>query len=215
MQIARIMTKNPFTIGPKAKVTEAQALMRRERIHRLPVVDGGGRLVGIISEKDLLNVSPSPASTLDMYEMSALLAKITVDSVMTKKTIVADEACLIEDAARMLVDNDIGGLPVVNKDHVVVGIVTESDLFKLFIESFGSRKRGLRITCLVPERQGELAELTGALSAKGGNIISLGTFPGEDSTNSIVVIKLEGLEQTQVSAIIEPLIVQELDIREV
>lgn len=214
MFVSRVMTRNPFTVHPETPVADAQALIRKEKIHRLPVLDKENRLVGIVSEKDLLYASPSPATTLSVYEMSALLARLQVKKVMTKKVITVTEDTLLEDAARILVDNNIGGVPVMKGDFLV-GIVTESDIFKLFIELFGTRKRGIRATVLVPEKQGEIAQMTSAVAEKGGNIISFGTFPGEDVSNAICAFKVEGITAEDLSAAIEPYVVQALDIREV
>ncbi len=215
MFVSHFMTRNPVTIQPDAPVTEAQVLMRRERVHRLPVVDRTGKLVGLVSDKDLLNVAPSAATTLDMYEMTSLLANIKVERVMTHKVLAVHEDTLVEDAARLMADNDIGGLPVVSKDNLVLGIITESDLFRLFIDLFGSRRKGLRMTLLVPQKQGELAALAGAIAAKGGNIIAIGTAPGKDPSNASCMIKLDGISREAAIALATPLVLEIQDIREV
>jgi len=215
MLVSDIMTINPVTVRTGTPLTDTQVLMRQEKVHRLPVVDAQGRLCGIVSEKDLLNVAPSQASTLDMYEMVSLLSKIKVDDVMTRKVITVGSDSLVEDAARLLADNDIGGVPVVNDQQAVVGIVTESDLFHLFIEMFGSRKKGLRICFLVPEQRGELAEIAGAIAAQGGNILAVGTAPGTDSSNVRCIMKLEGMAQDLVLKLLAPLVLSVLDVRQV
>lgn len=212
MTVAKIMTRNPFTVDWNTPVTDAQSLMRRERFHRLPVLSKHKKLIGIISEKDLLYAAPSPATSLNVYEMSELLNRLTVSEVMTEDVITIDETTLIEDAARIMVDTNIGGLPVL-RDGVLIGIVTESDLFRLFIELFGTRRTGMRLSLLVPEKRGEIAAITTAITENGGNIISLGTFPGEDPTNHTVIIKVEDIHRDTVSSILEPLQVQVLDIR--
>ena len=88
MTVNSVMTRNPITVLGSDPVTDAQTLMKREKIHRLPVVDAHHKLVGIVSEKDLLYATPSPATTLSLYEMSNLLARLKVEKVMTKKLIV-------------------------------------------------------------------------------------------------------------------------------
>jgi acetoin utilization protein AcuB len=214
MKVSKIMTHNPITVRPSTPITDAQALIRKEKIHRLPVLDDSNRLVGIVAEKDILYASPSPASTLSVYEMSALLGKLTVEKVMTKKVISVEEDTLIEDAARIMADNDIGGLPVMRKDKIV-GIVTESDIFKLLIELFGTRKKGVRATLLIPEKRGEIAQMASAIADAGGNIISIGTFLGEDPTNAICTLKLEGIGKDDLPSVVEPYVEEILDIREV
>jgi len=213
MVVRRVMSRNPFTVDQETPVNEAQALMRRERIHRLPVLNQQRTLVGIISEKDLLYASPSPATTLNVYEMSNLLSKLKVEKVMTKKVITVGEDTLIEDAARIMVDNNIGGVPVMKDDHLV-GIVTESDIFRLFIELFGTRRPGLRATLLIPDKVAEIAQLASAIANAGGNIISLGTFPGDDPTNSLCTVKVERLSKDELAAACTPIVEEILDIRE-
>lgn len=214
MTVSRVMTSNPYTVLPEAPVADAMELIRREKVHRLPVLDKEKKLVGIVSEKDLLYASPSPASTLSVYEMSALLARLAVKKVMTKEVVTVTEDTLIEDAAHLMIDRNIGGLPVM-RDGLLVGIVTESDIFKLFIELFGTRKRGLRATVLVPEKRGEISEIATAISDKGGNIISFGTFLGDDLSNAICTFKVEGIDKETLEEAIGPYIVRSVDIREV
>jgi acetoin utilization protein AcuB len=208
------MTSNPYTIGEHDPVTDAQTIMRREKIHRLPVVGHGHKLVGIVSEKDLLYATPSPATTLNVYEMSNLLSKLKVDSVMTKKVLTVSPDTLVEDAARILVDNNIGGLPVMDGDKLV-GIVTESDLFRLLIDLFGTRRKGVRATLRVPERPGELADTTRVIADAGGNVISVGTFSGNDMTNAVMTLKVEGIGKDHLLELLEPLVVEVMDVREV
>jgi acetoin utilization protein AcuB len=206
------MTQNPYTVEKSTPVTDAQTIMQREKIHRLPVIQGQ-KLVGIVSEKDLLYATPSPATTLNVYEMNNLLSKLKVESVMTKDVLSVEPSTLVEDAARKLVDNDIGGLPVVETNKLV-GIVTESDLFRLLIDLFGTRKPGVRATLRVPERPGELADTTRAIADAGGNVISMGTFSGNDMSNAVMTLKVEGLGKEKLLSILEPLVVEVMDVRE-
>lgn len=214
MTVQSVMTANPFTVGENDSVRDAQSLMQREQIHRLPVLNGSKKLVGIVSEKDLLYATPSPATTLNVYEMSNLLSKLKVQSVMTRAPLTIGPETLVEDAARTLVDNNIGGLPVV-ENGTLVGIVTESDLFRLLIDLFGTRKSGVRATLRVPERPGELADTTRVIADAGGNVISVGTFSGNDLTNAVMTLKVEGITKEHLIAILEPMIVEVMDVREV
>lgn len=213
MNVGQRMTRNPVTVSPDISVPEAQAIMRREKIRRLPVVDKQGKLVGIVTSLDLIHASPSPATSLDMYELHYLLSKLKVEAVMTKNVITVMEDLPIEEAARTMADNNISGLPVMRND-ILVGIITESDLFKLFIELFGARHKGVRLTVLLPERKGELADLAGAIAKIGGNIISLATFEGEDPTNSFCTIKVESVDKTNLINAVTPLVERIVDVRE-
>jgi acetoin utilization protein AcuB len=145
--------------------------------------------------------------------MNNLLSKLKVESVMTKTVLTVEPSTLVEDAARKLVDNDIGGLPVV-ENKKLVGIVTESDLFRLLIDLFGTRKPGVRATLRVPERPGELADTTRAIADAGGNVISMGTFSGNDMSNAVMTLKVEGVGKDQLLSILEPLVVEIMDVRE-
>lgn len=213
MNVGLCMTKNPVTIGPDMSVPDAQAIMRREKIHRLPVLDKSGKLVGIVTASDLIHASAAPATSLDIYELHYLISKLKVETVMTKKVVTVTEDLPIEEAARIMADNNISGLPVMRGD-VVVGIITESDLFKLFIELFGARHTGIRLTVLLPEKRGELAAVAGAISSLGGNIISLATFDGEDPTNSYCTMKVEGLNRKELVDAVSPLVDRVVDVRE-
>jgi len=213
MTVASVMTKNPFTVKDNDPVTDAQTILRREKIHRLPVLDHRGALIGIVSEKDLLYAAPSPATTLNVYEMSNLLSKLKVSTVMSKDLITVSSSTPVEDAARLLVDNNIGGLPVVDEGKLV-GIVTESDLFRLLIDLFGTRHKGVRVTLRVPERPGELADATKAVADAGGNLIALGTFSGNDMSNAVIILKAEGIEKDRLIEVLEPLVIEVIDVRE-
>jgi len=116
MLVKDVMTKSPITITPETSVPEAKALMTKQKINKLPVVDKSGALVGIITKNDLLKAAPSDATTLDMFELSYLLNKLTVEKVMHKdvKTVVETET--VEEAARLMADYGIGCLPVMKQD---------------------------------------------------------------------------------------------------
>lgn len=214
MTVGKRMTPNPITIQPDCSVAKARKIMQREKIHRIPVVEKNGRLKGIVTEKDLLKASPSAATALDVYEISELLASLTVETVMTTEPITIDEDTTIEDAARIMSDNNIGGLPIL-REGKLTGIITESDLFKIFIELFGARRSGIRATMLIPEKKGEIAAIAEAIRDKGGNIISIGTFLGEDMTNALCTIKVEDISKDELLACISPYVDEVRDIREV
>ncbi|MEE8440264.1 MAG: CBS and ACT domain-containing protein [Spirochaetia bacterium] len=208
------MTRNPFTLTESNTVADAQSLMDREKIHRLPVINEQKKLVGIVSKADLLEAAPSPATTLSVYEMNNLLAKLTIDEIMSRDVLTVTSETVVEDAARLLVDKNIGGLPVM-AGETLVGIVTESDLFRLFIDLFGTRRKGVRATLRVPERPGELADMTKLITDAGGNIISIGTFSGNDVTNAVLILKVEQIAKDELLELLQPLVVEVMDAREV
>jgi acetoin utilization protein AcuB len=213
MLIFERMTHPVITVPPDMSIMNALAMLRREHIRRAPVVKDGA-LVGIVSDHDLLNASPSQASSLSIWEMNYMLSKITVKDVMTENVIAVDVNTPIEEAARILADNKIGGLPV-TRDEKLVGIVTETDIFKLFLELMGARDAGVRITALIPEKQGELAALSQAITENGGVFVSFGIFAGDDATNKEVTFKVTGIDKETAVKAIQPYIVSIKDIREV
>ncbi len=214
MIVKNRMTRNPITISPDTPVAEAQRIMRREKIHRLPVLNKKKELVGIVTEKDLLYASPSPVSTLDIHEMTYLLSQLTVKKVMSTQVLTIPSDTVLEEAARIMVDSDIGGLPIVDSGSLV-GIITESDLFKVFMELFGARHSGLRVTLLIPDKPGEISALGQAITEKGGDIISLGTFLGTDASNAVCTMKVQGLAKDVLVEALKPCSIELIDIREV
>lgn len=211
MLVGERMSHPVITIAPDLPITEAVNLMRKEHIRRTPVVKGG-KLVGIVSDKDLLNASPSPATSLSIWEMNYLLSKIKVEDVMTTEILSINVDTPVEEAARIMADNKIGGLPVM-KDNRVVGMITETDLFKIFLELMGAREKGIRVTAMIPEKVGELADLTKAIAEAGGNFISFGQTAGEDPSNREVTFKVSGLDESKVKKAIDQFIEKITDIR--
>ncbi len=213
MLVGERMTHPVITVSPKTPMQEAHKLMRDEKIRRLPVVDDRGKLIGIISESDLLHASPSDASSLSVWEMNYLLSKVLVKDIMTRDVITAKIDTPLEDAARNMVDNKIGGLPVV-KDGEVVGIITETDLFKVFLELLGARESGVRLTVLVPHVPGKLTQLTKSIFESGGNLLALGVFLGESSENREITMKVGGVDLATLEKVVKDHVERIVDIRE-
>lgn len=211
MLVGERMSHPVITVTPDMTVLDAVDLLRREHIRRAPVVHDG-KLVGIVAEKDMLNASPSTATLLSMWEVNYLVSKIKVKDVMTKHVLTTTEDTPIEVAARVMADNKVGGLPVL-RDGKVVGIITETDLFKMMIEMMGARQKGVRASVLVANKAGEIARLSQAIFQAGGNIIALGTFLGEDPSNAELTFKVSGLAEADLKALLEPLALQVKDVR--
>ena len=131
MLIGERMSRPVISVTPDMPVHDARNLFKQENIRRAPVVNKG-KMIGIVSDQDLINASPSLATSLSIWELNYLLSKIKVEDVMTKDVTTIDEDTPIEQAARLMADNKIGGLPVM-RDGKVVGMITETDLFKIFL----------------------------------------------------------------------------------
>jgi acetoin utilization protein AcuB len=193
MLVKHRMTPNPITITPDTKVPDALELTREKGINYLPVMGKRNRLTGIVSRNDLMQAAPSKATTLSVFEANYLLAHLEVQEIMNEPITVSEDTPL-EEAARLMVQKGIGCLPVMRgKD--LVGIITETDIFKAFAEILGGGDPVLRITMRSPDRPGELARLTGVIADLGGNLHSVASFKGEDPEHVYFTFRLEGVDE--------------------
>jgi acetoin utilization protein AcuB len=208
------MTHNPITVAPDLPIAEALEQMRREKIRRFPVLNDKGKLVGIVAEEDLLYASPSPVTSLSVWEVTYLLSQVTVDDVMTKEVITVDEDCPIEEAARLRRVNKVGGLPVM-RDGLLVGIITESDLFDVFLELFMAREKGTRLTVKVPYFKGAMGGILSAVAEKGGLIHAANNFLGDDPSNWGLYLRVADMSQEELIEVVKPLVLEIVDVREV
>lgn len=214
MLVGYRMTPKVITVSPGLPIAEALEQMRHDGVHRYPVVDKKGKMVGIVTHTDLLYASPSSATSLNVWEITYLLNQIKVKEVMTRKVITVDEDCPIEDAARLMRDHEIGGLPVM-RDGQVVGIITESDVFDVFLELLMAQEKGVRLTVLAPYFKGSLAQISSAITEKGGLILALNTFMGEDESNWGCHLKVADIGKDELLEAVKPLVVKVLDVREI
>ncbi len=175
MFVANRMAKNPVTVSVDASVDEASRDMKRGGFRHLPVVDSEGKLVGFLSDRDLMRVAPSPATTLSRYEEQALLAKIKVKDFMSKNVLSIGEDATIEEAALLMYKEKVGALPVVSSVGAVVGIITETDIFKTFVDVMDLEEGKTRLTLLVDNKVGVVAEISKIFTEKGLSIDSLVT----------------------------------------
>ncbi len=212
MLVGERMSRPVIAITKDMPIHEALALFKKEHIRRAPVLQNG-QLIGIVSDKDLLNASPSPVSSLSVWEMNYLLSKVTVQEVMTRKVLTVQTDTPIEEVARLMSDNKIGGIPVMD-DHKVVGMITETDLFKTFLELMGARASGVRVTALVEDHPGKLAQITKAVLDAGGNFVSFGQFAGTDANSRILTFKVAGLKLDVVKKALEKIVSKFIDVRE-
>ena len=212
MLVSDRMSHPVITVTPKMPMQEAHKMMRDENVRRLPVVDERGKLVGIVSESDFLHAAPSDVSSLSVWEMNYMLSKITVEKIMTRDVITTQADTPIEEAARSMVDNKIGGLPVL-KSGELVGIITETDLFKVFLEMLGARESGVRISVLIRNIPGTLTTLTKSIFDSGGNLVALGTFMGESTENREITLKVTGVDLDTLENAVKDHVERIIDIR--
>lgn len=212
MFVGERMSRPVISVSPEEPINEVLAMFREEHIRRAPVIKEG-KLVGIVSERDLLNASPSSVTTLSVWEMNYLISKVTVKNVMTKKVITVDKDIPIEEAARIMADKKIGGLPVVSAGRVV-GMITETDLFKIFLELMGARQKAIRVTATIEEKPGELAKLTQAIASNGGDFIAFGMFSGPDTNSRVVTFKVLGIKKEKIREALGNVVLKFWDIRQ-
>lgn len=211
MLVGERMTQPVVHVSPDTPIQEVLQLMKAKGIRRAPVVKAG-KLVGIVSEKDLLNATPSMATSLSIWELNYLLSKITVAELMTKDVITVTEETPIEEAAKIMADRKVGGVPVMAGKELT-GIITETDLFRLLIELTGARESGVRATFLLEDQPGELAKLAQAIAQQGGNVIAIGTYASEEPETREVMLKVGDVKQTEVEKIMKTYAKEIKDIR--
>ncbi len=209
------MSSPPVTITPDTPFQDALKLMNDHGFRRLPVVNKKGKLVGIVSERDLLYASPSPATSLSVWEITYLLSKVRIREIMTREVFTTTPDTPIEDAAHLMADNKIGGLPVVDENERVVGVITETDIFKSFVEMFAGGHSGLRLTLQVPEKKDVLLDLSRSIRKVDGSIVSVGSFYGDVSGERGLVVKVKDANRGQLVNILEALGDHVVDARDV
>ena len=214
MLVESRMTPHPIVVHLDTSFEDALQLLREKKIRRLPVIDKQGNLVGIVVEKDLLYASPSPATSLSVFEVHYLLSKLQVKDVMTKRVITVGEDCPLEEAARIMVGHKIGSLPVL-RDKKLVGIITETDIFKIMAEAIGGREKGIRIALRVPNQKGVLAKLAGNVAEVGGNIVSLAVFLSSDAQHREITFKAQDADRDALVKAAEKSGAQVVDVREI
>ena len=211
MLVGERMSRPVISVLPDTSINDVLAMFKKEHIRRAPVIKDG-KLVGIVSERDLLNAAPSSATTLSIWEMNYLVSKVKIKQVMSKKVITVSRDTPIEEAARIMADKKIGGLPVIDSDRVV-GMITETDLFKVFLELMGARDKGVRVTATIEDKPGELAKITKAVANAGGNFVSFGFFAGEDASTKILTFKVDGMKKEDIRQALGSVIKKFWDIR--
>lgn len=174
MFVKNTMTKNPVTVKSNTGLDEAAALMKRHHFRRLIVADAENRAIGFFTDRDLLKVAPSPATTLSKYEINSLLAKLTVKDIMNKDVISIAPEATIEEAALIMYQKKIGGMPVISQTSgCIVGIITETDIFKAFVDMMVLNETTTRITITGKDKVGVLHDISNIFYDMGIFISSL------------------------------------------
>lgn len=200
MFVRDFMTSDPITITPDTPIFQALEIVRKHKVRHLPVLKDG-RIVGLVTERGLLTVSPSPATMLSVYELNYVLAKVTVREAMIKNPVTVAPDCPIEEAAQLMWDKRIGSL-LVTDDGRLVGILTQTDMIEAVVRLLGLRKPGARLVIETGDRIGVLAELTQIFRDHDINIRSVATMEIEPGRYH-VLFRLNVLDVGGVAAEIE------------
>ena len=185
------MTKKIFIVSPEDYLSEAIVLMREQRIKHLPVLKNG-KLKGIISDRDIKEYSPSKATSLDIHELHYILAKTKIKQIMKTKVVFTTPDAPIEEAAMVLLDENIGCLPVVD-GGTVVGIISDKDIFRAMVDITGVRAGGNRICVTIEDRPGSIREVADVVRLYGFHLKSILTSYARVKTGyRDVVIRTSG-----------------------
>ena len=157
MYVSDWMTAKVFTVGPDDYLSDALLLMKEKNIKHLPVVKGG-KLKGLISDRDIKEYTPSKATSLDIYELHYLLAKTKIKEIMNAKTVTTTPGTPVEEAAMLMLDKSIGCLPVLSGSDLV-GIISDKDIYRALVDITGVRHGGNRICVTIEDRGGSIKEV--------------------------------------------------------
>ncbi len=205
MLVGDWMTHDPITIGPDVRLYEALNVMRTHRVHRLPVLEDG-LLAGIISRNDLLYALPPEKQPLSWIEAGVHTAAMSVRQIMTTNVITVCPDCPIEQAAATMTDHAIGVLPVIQApdSRVLSGIITETDIFKVFVKMLSSRAPGVRASLEIDNRKGALASLFNRIVEAGGSVMTVSSFPASSPDRLRIILKVADIDQAAMPNLLKP-----------
>lgn len=207
MLIRDWMTANVITTKEDVSMLKVSKLLQENRIRRVPVVDENNKLVGIVTDKDIKEASPSKANTLDIHELSYLLSELKIKDIMTRNPISVKPLDTIEQAAVIMLEKKFTGLPVVDEINTVVGIITETDIFKIMIEISGVQLGGIQFALQLSEEPGTLPPVLDLIRENGGRLISVLTGGYKDNdTMRDVFIRIRPMDKEDEEALIQKMI---------
>jgi acetoin utilization protein AcuB len=199
------MNPNVITVDADDSMLDATKILKEHNIRHLPVLEKG-KLVGVITDRDLKRASPSDATTLEAHELLYLIATIKVREIMTKNPITVPYNYTIEEAAEILLQAKISGMPVVDKDGDVIGTITQTDLFKVLISLTGVGKKGVQFAFLLEDRAGSIKEVADIIRSYGGRMASiLSSYEKAPEGHRYVYVRMYDVDQTKMPQLKEDL----------
>ncbi|NOY77044.1 MAG: CBS domain-containing protein [Calditrichaeota bacterium] len=190
MIVKDYMKTDVITVGETDSFNQVIHAMKENHIRHIPVVKKG-KVVGIVTESDIKKASASPATTLSVYELNYLLDKITAKDIMTKDVLTAHPEMTLEDAAMIMREHRIGGLPVTDRKKNLLGIITLTDIVDQFLDVMGVGARGIRITIEAEDKPGQIYKLASIIKEYHVNIISLVAPRHEDPKLRKIVMRIQ------------------------
>ena len=188
MYVKDNMIPSPITIKKNQSISEALDLMSDNNLHRLPVVDDNGKLIGLVTQSVITSNTPNNASTLSVFELNYLLNKLTINDIMIKDVVTIKEDALLEEAATILRKNNIGCLPVVDDDNKLLGIITHNDIFTAFIDLLGYNHNGTRYVINVDEDvPGIMEDIARIFKEANTNISNIAVYKGYRGIEVVVI----------------------------
>ncbi len=204
MLVREWMVKEVITVTLDTSVLKASKMLKDHNIRRLPVVNANNMIIGIVSDRDIKDASPSKATTLDMHELHYLLSELKISDVMTEAPVTIKPTDTVETAALLMEEKGFGSLPVVDEENKIVGIITDNDLFKIYVEVTGSRYGGMQLCLKLEDVPGSTIPLLDMLHAHGANLVTLlsAEVPGEKNMRKLYV-HLRPMDRSEGNKLIE------------
>lgn len=202
MYVKDNMTRNPYTLGLNQSVSEALDIMSASKVERLPVVDQKGKLLGLVTESLIASNTPNNSSSLSVFELNYLLNKLQIKDIMIKEPITVGPDALLEEAATLLDINDIGCLPVVDEQNILIGIITHGDIFKAIIDLLGYNQQGIRYVVNISEdKPGIMEGIASVCKQNGISISNLAVYHTERGIEVVVItVSLQDISDKLIEA---------------
>ena len=205
MLVKNWMSNNVITVDANSSMQDAMDLLKKNDIRMLPVMRKG-KLVGIITDRDLKKASASDATTLDVHELLYLLTKIKVKDIMTRDVITVPPDFTAEETAQVLLKNKISGAPVVDANGQLVGAITQADIFRVLISLTGVGNEGIQFGCQVEDRPGSIKEVADVFRMYGGRMVSiLSSYDEVPEGYRKVYIRMRRIDRSKIRNLIREL----------
>jgi acetoin utilization protein AcuB len=200
------MNTHVITVRDETAMARAAITMKEKKIRTLPVVNKDGKLVGIVTDRDLKDASPSKATTLNVYELNFLISRLKTKDIMSQDLVFVRPDETIEFAAILMLDNRISSLPVINHDGALVGIITQTDIFRALVDITGVYTGGIQFSFSLEDRPGSLKEVSDEIEFFGGRIVSvLSTKENAEPGCHNVYVRIHRLQKEKLTKLVKTL----------